>query len=81
MGYKLPVEKKHRLTKGGTRPRQIAKGEAHGRTLSTRYDPAYKSDTPTTSGRKRANPVGAIITRHATKGIRVRSTRSMGWGA
>jgi len=81
MGFKLHVEKKHRITKGGNRPLQIAKGQPHGRTLISRYDQEYKSDTPTTSGRKRANPVGAIITRHATKGTRVRSTRSMGWGA
>lgn len=81
MGYKLHVEKKHRLTKGGKRPLRIAKGEAFGRTLSTRYEPEHKSDVPTTSGRVRANAASCVITRHATKGTRVRSTRSMGWGS
>ncbi len=71
MGYKLECEKKHRMTKGGTVPRKIAKGEAFGRTLSTQYRPGFIDGT-----RKLARDV--IVTMHATKGRRVRSLRSMG---
>lgn len=33
MSYKLHIEKAHRKTKGGDRPRQIEKGVPFGRTL------------------------------------------------
>ncbi|WP_210526334.1 hypothetical protein [Rubellimicrobium arenae] len=33
MAYRLHVEKKHRATKGGTRPRRIRKGQTGGRIL------------------------------------------------
>lgn len=71
MGYKLHVEKKHRLTKGGKRPMKIEKGVPFGRTLDTQYRPGFMDGT-----RKLARDV--IVTMHATKGRRVRSLRSMG---
>lgn len=74
MGYKLECEKKHRLTKGGKRPMRISKGEPFGRIIKTDYQPG-RTDA------KHPNPRDCVVTMHATKGQRVRSTRSMGWGA
>ncbi len=73
MGYKLACEKEHRATKGGTRPLRIAKGEPFGRVLRTDYRPGYQDAM-------RATARDCIVSMHATKGRRVRSTRSMGWG-
>jgi len=63
------------------RKNKIAKGQDFGRTLTTDYNPELPAGSKTTSGRVRKTAVSAVITRHATKGIRVRSTRSMGWGS
>lgn len=35
MTYKLHIERKHRVTKSGTKPRRIIKGQPYGRILST----------------------------------------------